>query len=126
MSPNDSLSIEDCQYDRQPPTSALDKESAEAFAYLFKTLSDPARLRLLSLIVSNQSGETCVCDLVNAFSLSQPTISHHLRILREAGLVEGHRRGVWVYYRASEEAAARLSALLEAAHLQGADSMRAS
>jgi ArsR family transcriptional regulator len=96
----------------------LDEESAECFANLFKTLSDPARLRLLSLIASYQPGETCVCDLVNAFSLSQPTISHHLRILREAGLVESQRRGIWVYYRVTDEAAARLSALLEAAGLQ--------
>ena len=94
---------------------ALEEESAEGLASLFKTLSDPARLRLLSLIASYFPGETCVCDLANAFSLSQPTISHHLRVLREAGLVENQRRGVWVYYRVTREVAAQLTALLTAA-----------
>lgn len=115
MSLNPRLSIEDCQYSHEPAPMALDEGRAEGLAGLFKTLSDPARLRLLSLIASYYPGETCVCDLANAFSLSQPTISHHLRVLREAGLVESQRRGVWVYYRVTQQIAAQLTALLAAA-----------
>ncbi len=65
---------------------------------MFKALSDPVRLRLLSLIASHEGGEACVCDLTGPFDVSQPTISHHLKVLREAGLVGSERRGTWVYY----------------------------
>ena len=68
---------------------------------MFKALGDPVRLRLLSLIASAtraEGGEVCVCDLTGAFDVQQPTISHHLRVLREAGLVDCERRGTWVYY----------------------------
>lgn len=78
----------------------------------FKALADPVRLRVLSLIASHDGGEACVCDLVGAFDLSQPTISHHLRVLRAAGLVESERRGTWVYYRACREAIAALTPAL--------------
>lgn len=78
-------------------SKAMAAEQAEAVALLLKALADPVRLRLMSLIADGD--ETCVCDLNSAFALSQPTISHHLRVLREAGLVSAERRGTWVYYR---------------------------
>jgi ArsR family transcriptional regulator, arsenate/arsenite/antimonite-responsive transcriptional repressor len=79
---------------------------------MLKALADPARLRLLSLIASHEGGEACVCDLNVAFDLSQPTISHHLKVLHEAGLLDRDKRGVWVYYRARTEALASLGALI--------------
>lgn len=90
----------------------LSSEQAVELAPLFKALGDPVRLRLLSLIASHAGGEACVCDLTGVFELSGPTISHHLKVLREAGLVSGQRRGTWVYYRARPEALGRLSAIL--------------
>lgn len=80
----------------QEPITA---EHAETVAKAFKALSDPVRVRLLSLIASHAGGEACVCDLTEAFDLTQPTISHHLKVLREAGLVTSQRRATWVYYR---------------------------
>jgi ArsR family transcriptional regulator len=65
----------------------------------FKILADPARLRLLSLIAAQPEGEACVCDLIEPVRLSQPTVSHHLRVLQEAGLLEREKRGLWAYYR---------------------------
>jgi ArsR family transcriptional regulator len=73
-------------------------EAAE-LAAAFKALGDPVRLRLLSLIAAHEGGEACVCDVAGAFELSQPTISHHLKVLREAGLVTSERRATWVYYQ---------------------------
>ncbi|MFD0852006.1 ArsR/SmtB family transcription factor, partial [Actinomadura adrarensis] len=77
----------------------------------FKALSDPVRLRLLNLIASRPEGEACVCDLTGPFDLTAPTISHHLKVLRQAGLIEGERRGTWVYYRPVPDQLARLSGL---------------
>ena len=77
---------------------------------MFKALGDPVRLRLMSMIAGR--AEVCVCDLTGAFELSGATISHHLRVLRESGLVESDRRGTWVYYRARAEALSALSVLL--------------
>ena len=74
---------------------------------LLKALGDPVRLRLMSLGGVHQGGEACVCDLNDAFELSQPTISHHLKVLHEAGLLEREKRGVWVYYRARTDALVR-------------------
>jgi ArsR family transcriptional regulator len=82
----------------------LGKERAERIAPLLKALADPVRLQLLSLVLSHPGGEACVCDLLPAFELSQPTISHHLKVLHEAGLLERDKRGVWVYYRTRPEA----------------------
>ena len=76
----------------------LTEDDAKSLAGVFKALSDPVRLRLLSLIASFEGGEACVCDLTGPFEVSQPTISHHLRVLREAGLIDSERRGTWVYY----------------------------
>ena len=77
----------------------LDADKAVTLSRVFKALGEPVRLRLLSLIASHAGGEACVCDLTGAFELSGPTISHHLKVLREAGVIEGERRGTWIYYR---------------------------
>jgi ArsR family transcriptional regulator, arsenate/arsenite/antimonite-responsive transcriptional repressor len=97
-----------------PPLSAqpLSEEQAELVAPLLKALAEPVRLRLMSLVASHAGGEACVCDLNDAFDLSQPTISHHLKVLHEAGLLDREKRGVWVYYRARTEALASLGALI--------------
>ena len=97
-----------------PPLSRepLSAEQAGQVAPLLKALAEPARLRLMSLIASHPGGEACVCDLNEAFDLSQPTISHHLKVLHEAGLLDRDKRGVWVYYQARTEALASLSALI--------------
>ena len=79
--------------------AALDARQADTLAPMFKALGDPVRLRLLSMIASAGGGEVCVCDLIGEFALTGPTISHHLKVLREAGLVHSDRRGTWVYYR---------------------------
>lgn len=81
---------------------------------MFKALGDPVRLRLLSLIAGHDGGEACVCDISPSFDLSQPTISHHLKVLREAGLLTSERRGTWVYYRTVSSALQQLSAILTA------------
>ncbi len=90
----------------------IDEAAAAALAQVFKALGDPVRLRLVSLIGARQGGEICVCDLTSAFDLTQPTISHHLKVLREAGLIDSQRRGTWVYYRLVPSALARMAALL--------------
>jgi ArsR family transcriptional regulator len=89
----------------------LSHAQAADLAPLFKALGDPVRLRLMSLIAAS-GGEACVCDLTAAFALTGPTISHHLRVLREAGLVDCERRGTWVYYWARPEALGGLAVLL--------------
>ncbi|MEU4715837.1 metalloregulator ArsR/SmtB family transcription factor [Micromonospora purpureochromogenes] len=87
-------------------------ETAALLAPAFKALGDPVRLRLMSMIASAEGGEACVCDLTPAFDLTGPTISHHLKTLREAGLVDAERRGTWVYYRARPAILRQLAALL--------------
>ena len=81
-------------------------------ARVFKALADPVRLRLLSMITGAEGGEACVCELTVGFELSGPTISHHLKVLREAGLIEGDRRGTWIYYRVLPQALEAASAAL--------------
>ncbi|WIN00834.1 metalloregulator ArsR/SmtB family transcription factor [Actinoplanes oblitus] len=78
----------------------------------FKALADPVRLQLMSMIASAPGGEVCVCDLTPAFEVSDSTISHHLKVLREAGLVDAERRASWVYYRPRPELMRQLSTLL--------------
>jgi ArsR family transcriptional regulator len=92
----------------------LSQRQAQQIAPLLKALADPVRLRLMSLVASHDGGEACVCDLNDAFELSQPTISHHLKVLHEAGLLEREKRGVWVYYRARIDALADLGSLIGA------------
>ena len=88
--------------------------TASTLARVFKALGDPVRLRLVSLIGAHQGGEVCVCELSSAFSLTQPTISHHLKVLREAGIIDSQRRGTWVYYRLVPAALDRIAVLLAA------------
>ena len=92
----------------------LSMEQAEQVAPLLKALADPVRLRLLSLVAAHEGGEACICDLNEAFDLSQPTISHHMKVLHEAGLVDRDKRGVWVYYRVRPQALASLATLIGA------------
>ena len=93
---------------REPMSDA----DAARIVPLLKALADPVRLRLMSLVASHDGGEACVCDLNDAFDLSQPTISHHLKVLHAAGLLERDKRGVWVYYRASTSALRALGDLI--------------
>src|SRR5215208_2905621 len=80
-----------------PGAEPIESEAAEALATRFRALADPTRVAIVNRLAG--AGEVCVCDLVEEFELSQPTISHHLRLLRQAGLVEAERRGTWAYYR---------------------------
>ena len=93
-------------------TAPLDEAQSVELAKVFKALGDPIRLRLLSMIASRAGGEVCVCDLTPAFDLSQPTISHHLKLLRQAGLIDCERRGTWVYYWLLTEMTDRLAGIL--------------
>jgi ArsR family transcriptional regulator, arsenate/arsenite/antimonite-responsive transcriptional repressor len=93
-------------------SAPLKARDADRLARALKVLADPARLRLLSLIASRPNKEACVCHLTEPLGLSQPTVSHHLKVLHEAGLLERDKRGVWVYYRASGEAMNGLATLI--------------
>jgi ArsR family transcriptional regulator len=99
----------------------LAREDAEELAALFKALADPARLRLLNFIAAQEDGEACVCYLTEPVGLSQPTVSHHLKLLHEAGLLEREKRGAWVYYRVVPE---RLQAAKAALSTQSRRSTR--
>ena len=89
----------------------LSAEDAEKLAALLKAIAEPTRLRLLSLVAAHEGGEACVCDLTDPVGLSQPTVSHHLKILVDAGLLIREKRGVWAYYRLVPE---RLSHVAQA------------
>ncbi|GAT08254.1 helix-turn-helix transcriptional regulator [Mycolicibacterium novocastrense] len=93
---------------REPlsPTAAAD------IAAKLKALSDPVRLRLFSLVASHAGGEACVCDISGDFDVTQPTISHHLKVLKDAGLLASERRGSWVYYSARTETMMTLTSVL--------------
>jgi ArsR family transcriptional regulator len=91
---------------------ALAPEDAEQLSAALKVIADPARLRLLSLIQAQPGHEACVCHLTEPLGLSQPTVSHHLKVLLNAGLVEREQRGSWAYFRVREEPLTALSALL--------------
>lgn len=96
---------------REPLTAA----GADQLAAVLKALADPARLRLLSMIAAHDGGEACVCDLTEPLGLTQPTVSHHLKVLLDAGLVTRDKRGVWAYFRLVPDALTGLAALLSAA-----------
>jgi ArsR family transcriptional regulator len=106
-----------------PPLACepLSPAGAQEMAALFKAVADPVRLRLLSLIACHPGGESCVCDLLDAFDMTAPSISYHLKILREAGLISAERRGTWVYYRVMPGVMARMSAVLAAPADPGQD-----
>lgn len=93
-----------------PAEPAVADESAEALASLFKALADPARVKIMSMLLN--ADEVCACDIATAIGKSQATASHHLGLLRKAGLVTGDKRGTWVYYRAIPERLASISAAL--------------
>jgi ArsR family transcriptional regulator len=93
-------------------SSRFDDDDAVELARSFAALADPVRLRVFSLIASEQAGEVCACDLVEPVGRSQPTVSHHLKVLREAGLVASEKRGTWVWYRAVPERLDQLRAAL--------------
>ncbi|MER6437688.1 metalloregulator ArsR/SmtB family transcription factor [Streptomyces sp. NPDC001185] len=96
-----------------PITSAeLSQADAEKMAVMFKALSDPVRLRLFSKVASHEGGEACVCDIQDV-GVSQPTVSHHLKKLRGAGLLTSERRGTWVYYQVAPSVVAAMSAMLD-------------
>lgn len=92
----------------------LSAEEAERTAAMFKALGDPVRLRLFSLIASHEGGEACVCDISDV-GVSQPTVSHHLKKLRESGLLTSQRRGTWVYYRVAPSVLAAMAQMLGSA-----------
>ena len=97
-----------------PPLLAgpLDPDEAAGLAQALKVIADPARLRLLSLIQAQPTGEACVCHLTEPLELTQPTVSHHLKVLLDAGLVEREQRGSWAYYRVIPDQLRTLSELL--------------
>jgi ArsR family transcriptional regulator, arsenate/arsenite/antimonite-responsive transcriptional repressor len=102
--------------------SPLDRDGADTLAGALRALADPARLRLVSLIASQPTAEACVCDLTDRLELSQPTVSHHLRVLTDAGILVREQRGRWAYYRLRAEP---LRALSEALALPAPDSSAA-
>lgn len=90
----------------------LGQADAEQLAVTLKALADPARLRLLSIVASSEDQEACVCDLIDPIGLSQPTVSHHLKVLTEAGFLSRSKRGTWAYYRLLPDALEQVSGLL--------------
>ena len=96
--------------------AALAKSQAVELAAMTKALGDPVRLRLMSLVASHPGGQACVCEISKTFDLSQPTISHHLKMLRSAGLLDCERRGTWMYYWVVPSALQQLSSVL---HVDG-------
>jgi ArsR family transcriptional regulator len=91
----------------------LDATDATELAHGFGALSDPVRLRVLSMLAASPAGEVCVCEFVGPLGKSQPTISHHMKILSEAGLVQGDRRGKWVWYSLKRDRLAQLRAAID-------------
>jgi ArsR family transcriptional regulator len=91
----------------------LDDAAAAAMARVFKALGDPTRVRLLSLIAASEGGEACICDLTAPVRLSQPTVSHHMKLLVEAGLITREQRGKWAYYRIVDQTLTAVSQALE-------------
>jgi ArsR family transcriptional regulator, arsenate/arsenite/antimonite-responsive transcriptional repressor len=94
-------------------SAPLGAAEASELAQGFSALSDPVRLRVLSMLAASPEGEVCVCEFVNPLGKSQPTISHHLKILSEAGLVQGDRRGKWVWYSLNRDRLAQLRAAID-------------
>ena len=90
----------------------ISADQAERLVPLLKALADPVRLRLVSIVAASEGGEACVCDLNDAFDLSQPTISHHLKVLHDVGLLDRSKRGVWVYYAVRREVLADVATLI--------------
>lgn len=100
-------------------TPAIAREHAEQLAGLLKAVADPTRLQLLALIEGTAEQQSCVCDLTEPLQLSQPTVSHHLKVLTEAGLLAREKRGTWVWYRLNQERWSQLSDLFRKAPALG-------
>lgn len=116
-SPRDPLAVLQCC---SPVTGqVLDQSDAEQLAGALKAIADPARLRLISIVAAAESGEVCVCDFTGPVGLSQPTVSHHLKILVDAGVLAREQRGKWAYYRLVPAALDNLGRLLTAPALVG-------
>ena len=94
---------------------ALDEEAAERLAGVLKALADPTRLRLLSIVAARQDGEECICNLTDLVGVSQPTVSHHMKVLVDAGLLDREQRGKWAYYRVIPGALDALASMLSRA-----------
>jgi ArsR family transcriptional regulator len=115
--------IDGCQYDLVRAALQIDEccpvlgetplrqDEAEQVAGVLRALADPARLRLVSLIAGQPSGEACVCNLTEPLGLGQPTVSHHLKVLHEAGVLDRDRRGRWVFYRLRPDALDRVASI---------------
>jgi ArsR family transcriptional regulator len=100
-------------------SAPISADAADALAASIKALADPTRLRLLSIVATSPEGEACVCDLTEPVGLSQPTVSHHLRILTEAGYLTRSKRGTWAYYRVVPGALERVAASIVASPVDG-------
>ena len=90
----------------------LSTEDAQEFARILKAIAEPARLRLVSLVAAHEGNEACVCDLIDPVGLGQPTVSHHLKILVDAGVLDREKRGIWSYYSLRAETLERVAAFL--------------
>jgi ArsR family transcriptional regulator, arsenate/arsenite/antimonite-responsive transcriptional repressor len=111
--PDDRVAVDDvCCAPTTADPGGIGTVEAEAYAHTFKALGDPTRLRLVTMIAEHDGGEACVCDLTEPLDLGQPTVSHHLRILTEAGILAREKRGVWAYYSIRPGALAHLTDLL--------------
>ena len=107
------LPIRDLQACCAPITRApISQENAESLAKSVKALADPARIRIISMVAAHEDGEACVCDLTEPLGLSQPTVSHHLKILVDAGFLSRTKRGTWAYFRIESRALNALSSFL--------------
>lgn len=95
-------------------TDWIDRETADALAARLAAVADPVRLQMLSIIANAPTGEVCACDFVEPLGKSQPTVSHHLKVLTAAGLVEGDKRGRWIWYRLGDDAVGGLAGSLGA------------
>jgi ArsR family transcriptional regulator, arsenate/arsenite/antimonite-responsive transcriptional repressor len=93
----------------------LDAQTAEQLAIVLKAIAEPTRLRLLSLVAAHEGGEACICDLIEPVNLSQPTVSHHMKVLVDAGLLTREQRGKWAYYQLVPDALDALGTLLSTA-----------
>ena len=93
----------------------MDQEAAEELATVLKALAEPTRLRLVSIIAAHADGEACICDLTEPVGLSQPTVSHHMKVLVDAGLLTREQRGKWAYYRLTPGAIESLAQALSRA-----------
>lgn len=116
MSAIELLPLRDLQACCSPITGeVMSAAHAASLARTLKALADPARLRLLSMVAAHEDGEACVCDLTEPLGLSQPTVSHHLKVLADAGFLTRSKRGTWAYYRLVPDALEQVSALLDTA-----------